>query len=337
MKWRNTHITLSTMRLAFLVIFLFLGSSGANRVVGQELSSIPGAFGDIGIGARAAATGYTGIASERGAGAMAWNPASLVSEQGMEIVFSYVDQLNLVEFGHVAWVMPLRPGRSAWGLAAQVNGDDMLREMTLQAAYSHRIRFLWVGLSVGYRMAEFGNNTLSSDDYAVFDPDEVTLGLTRQVRGDAQGFVLDAGLRFEMTHRLDMALAVRNAVAPVQWTSTASARDGRNRYFESVPMEVSAGVAYRLTDRLGGYIDWTPNMTSDAVPKVGIGVSYRPLDEIAFRIGRLMMHDRRRDEWRTFGFGIRTPNNLDWSLEADYAIVVSEIVRTQQISLKFGL
>lgn len=330
------HIVRRVMRSALVVGVILIGM-GHTRVVAQDLSSIPGAFADIGIGARAAATGYTGIASERGASAMAWNPASLVSDQGMEIVFSYVDQLDLVEFGHVAWVMPLRSGRSAWGLAAQVTGDDMLREMTVQAAYSHRVRFMWMGLSVGYRMAEFGKNALTADDYAVFDPDEITLGLSQQVSGDAQGFVLDAGMRLEMTHRLDMAFAIKNVVAPVEWTSVASAREGSNRYFESVPMELSAGVAYRMTDRLGGYLDWTPNIKGDAVPKVGIGVSYQPLDEIVFRAGRLMMHDRRRDEWRTFGFGIRTPSSLEWSIEADYAIVISEMARTQQISLRFGL
>jgi len=335
-RW-NHHIGRACTSIGYIAIGVLL-SIGASRHSGaQALSSVPGAFVDIGIGARAAASGYTGIASERGASAMAWNPASLVSDQGMEIVFSYVDQLGLVEFGHVAWAMPLRSGRSAWGLAAQVNGDDMLREMTLQAAYSHRIRFLWLGLSVGYRMAEFGNNTLSADDYPVFDPDEIAVGLNRQVRGDAQGFMLDAGLRLEMTHRLDMAVAVRNAYAPVQWTSDAPSREGRKRYFESVPVEVSTGVAYRMSDRLSGYLDWTPGLASDAIPRVGIGVSYRPLDEIVFRVGRLMVHDRRRDEWRTFGFGIRTPSALDWSIEADYAIVVSELARTQQITLRFGL
>lgn len=268
---------------------------------------------------------------------MAWNPASLVSDQGMEIVFSYVDQLQIVEFGHVAWVMPLRSGRSAWGLAAHVTGDDMLREMTVQAAFSHRIRFAWLGLSIGYRMAEFGNNALSADDLAVFDPDEITVGLNQQVSGDAQGLVVDAGLRLEMTHRLDMAFALRNAVAPVQWTSNSAARNGSNRYFESVPMELSAGVAYRLTNRLGGFMDWTPNLGSDAVSRLGLGISYEPLDEITFRVGRMMMYDRQSHAWRTFGFGIRTPKNLGWSIEADYAIVVSEMARTQQISLRFGL
>jgi hypothetical protein len=304
---------------------------------GQELSSIPGAFADVGIGARAAALGYTGVASERGASAMAWNPASLASDQGMELTFSYVDQVELVEFGHVAWVMPFRSGRSAWGLSAHVSGDDMLREMTARIAYSHRIRFLWLGVGLGYRLADFGDNTLSSDDYVVFDPDEVSVGLSRQVNGTASGFLVDLGMRVAFTHRLDMAVAARNVAAPMEWTTYSEARAGAHSYFESIPLEISTGVAYRLSDRLGGYLEWTPNISGDAIPRFGLGVSFEPMDEVTFRVGRLMTQDRRRDEWKTFGFGIRTPKGLGWSIEADYAFIVSHLARTQQISLRFGL
>lgn len=304
---------------------------------GQELSSIPGAFVDVGIGARAAALGYTGVASERGSGAMAWNPASLVSDQGMELTFSYVDQVELVEFGHVAWVMPLRSGRSAWGLSAHVSGDDMLRETTARIAFSQRIRFLWLGLGLGYRLADFGDNNLTSDDYVVFDPDEVSVGLSRQVSGTARGFLVDLGMRVAFTHRLDMAVSARNVAAPMEWTSYSEARAGAHSYFESIPLEISTGVAYRLSDRLGGYLEWTPNVSGDAIPRFGLGMSFEPIDEVTFRLGRLMTQDRRRDEWKTFGFGIRTPKGLKWSIEADYAFIVSDLARTQQISMRFGL
>jgi len=303
----------------------------------QDLSTIPGAFVDVGIGARSAALGYTGVAAERGADAMAWNPASLVSEGGMELTFSYVDQVGLVEFAHVAWVMPLRSGRSGWGVSAHLSGDDALSEVTLQTAYSHRIRFVWLGVAVGYRMANFGDNQLSEDDYVVFDPDEVSIGLNRQVSGSARGFLVDLGMRLVLTHRLDMAVTARNVVAPMEWTSYSQARPGAHNYFESIPLEITTGVAYRLSDRLGGFLSWTPTIKGDAIPRFGLGVSYEPIDVITFRIGRLMTQDRRRDEWRTFGFGIRTPAGLSWSVEADYAFIVSDVARTQQISLRFGL
>lgn len=303
----------------------------------QDLSSIPGAFVDIGIGARSAALGYTGVASERGASAMAWNPASLLSDQGMELVLSYVDQVELVEFGHVAWVMPLRSGRSAWGLSAHVSGDEVLRETTLQMAYSHRIRFVWMGAAVGYRMADFGGNQLTAEDYVVFDPDEISVGLTRQVSGKAQGFLVDLGMRLAFTHRFDMAVVARNVAAPVEWKTYSEARPGEHSYFESIPLEISTGVAYRLSDRIGGYLEWTPKLSGDAIPRFGLGVSYAPIQVITFRVGRMMTQDRLRDEWKTFGFGIRTPEALNWSIEADYAFIVSDLARTQQISLRFGL
>ena len=328
---RHTLIRSAAALVSVLVTCCVLPASG------QALSSIPGAFVDIGIGARSAALGYTGVAAERGANALAWNPASLLPADEMEVSFSWVDQVELVEFGHMAWAMPLRPGRSAWGLAAEVSGDEMLREATLRAAYSHRIRFMWVGLGIGYRRADYGKNRLSDDDYVVFDPDEITQGIARQVSGSANGLLLDAGIRIEMTHRLDIAVAAKNMVAPVEWSSQSAARTGTNVYFESVPMELSTGVAYRLSDRMAGFLEWTPALGTDAVPRFGLGAAFTPIDILTFRLGRMMTQDRVNDEWKTFGFGLRTPPSRDWSIEADYAYVVSAFARTQQISIRFGL
>ncbi len=323
--------------LRTLAIFAVTAVVFAPASRAQDLSSIPAAFVDVGIGARSAAMGYTGVASERGASAMAWNPASLASDLGTEIAFSYVDQAEMVEFAHVSWVMPLREGRSAWGLSAFVSGDDMLREATMEVAYSHRLRFIWLGTKVGYRLAEFGKNALSGGDYVVFDPDEVATGLDRQVNGKAQGLLVDLGMRLELTHRLDLGVVARNVAAPVEWTSRSLARPGEQSYIESIPFELSTGAAYQLSEQLGGYLEWTPSLGGDAIARYGMGLSYDPMDVITLRMGRLLTMDRRRDEWKTLGFGIRTPGNLTWSMEADYAFIISDFARTQQISLRFGL
>lgn len=328
---RSVPALVSTILAAGMLACCVLPASG------QALSSMAGAFVDVGIGARSAALGYTGVAGERGANALAWNPASLLPADDMELSFSWVDQVELVEFGHMAWAMPLRAGRSAWGLAAEVSGDEMLREATLRAAYSHRIRSIWVGLGIGYRRADYGKNQLSDDDYVVFDPDEITQGTARQVSGSANGLLVDAGIRIEMTHRLDIAVAAKNMVAPVEWTSRSAARTGTNVYFESVPMELSTGVAYRLSDRMAGFLEWTPALGTDAVPRFGLGAAFTPIDMLTLRLGRMMTQDRLNDEWKTFGFGLRTPPSKDWTIEADYAYVVSAFARTQQISIRFGL
>ena len=332
MKRFHRHILFQA--LLGLILLSGWGLEGARA---QTLSRMPGAFADIGIGAESAALGYSGVAGQRGAAALAWNPASILPNNGMEVSFSWVDQIELIDFGYVSWAMPLRSGRSAWGLSAEVSGDDMLREATLRAAYSHRIRRVWIGLGAGYRRADYGNNRLSESDYVIFDPDEVAVGIGQQVSGSANGLLLDAGMLVEATRRLDFGVAVRNALAPTEWTSRSRAREGTNVYFESVPMEVSTGVAYRLSERLGGFLEWTPGLGTDAVPRFGLGASFTPLHVITLRAGRMMTQDRADDEWNTFGFGLRTPPSMGWSIVADYAYVVSSFARTQQISIRFGL
>jgi hypothetical protein len=319
--------------LGVLASFLMLSGRPASA---QALTNIPAAFTDVGIGAEAAALGYAGVAGVRGSDALAWNPASIVPRDGMELSFSWVDQLGLVDFGYMAWSMPLRSGRSALGASVEVSGDDMLLETTLRTAYSHRIRRVHVGIGLGYRRADYGRNRLSADDYLVFDPDEVASGIQQQVSGSANGLLLDAGLHIEASRRIDVAVSARNVLAPMSWVSRSAARSGSRTYIESVPMEVTTGMAYRLSDKLGGFMSWTPSLGSDAIPRVGLGASFTPVTVLTLRAGRLMIQDRSGEAWKTFGFGLRTPTARDWAVMADYAYVVSPLARTQQITLRFA-
>lgn len=310
--------------------------SGGNPSSAQALSGIPAAFADIGIGARAAALGYAGTAGVTGSAAIAWNPASILPENGFEVSASYVDQVEAVEFGHLSMAFPVFRRNGAVAMSVQVTGDDMLMESTLRGAYTHRIRFLWLGVGGSFRRATYGNNTLSDGDFVVFEPDEIAEGINRQVHGSAMGFSVDAGLRMYWADFLVVAVSARNIAAPVFWESKAEARSGTHVYEESVPLEISSGVSYRLSNRIRGFLEWTPAMTSDAVSRVGLGASFRPVDVISFRLGRLILQDGLRNEWNTFGFGLRTPSRMKWSLEADYAYIMSDLAQTQQISLRVG-
>jgi len=318
---------------ASLVMLMFLTLPSA----GQELSAIPAAFAEIGIGARAASLGYTGTASERGPGAMSWNPSSIYSEEGWELALSYVDQLQTVEFGYAALTIPLRENRNALAVSAHYSGDDALTEESVKVAYAHRIRFVWFGVAAGVRRAVYGKNTLGADDFVVFEPDEIAEGLSRQVRGSATGFMVEAGLRMRWTDDLTYAFTARNIASPLTWKSTSQARAGTNSYVESVPVELATGVDYRLTEKVTGSIEWVPAVTVDAISRVGMGAEFSPIDVISFRVGRSVLHDGLRNEINTFGFGIRTPKSVSVRLRADYAYVTSDLARTQQLSINVGL
>ena len=333
----NTYFNILRNIVCRLWVVALLGCAGAKLSSAQVLSGIPAAFAEVGIGARAAALGYAGTAAVTGSGAISWNPASILPEDGFEISASYVDQIEAVEFGHLAMAFPVMRRHGAFALSVQVTGDDMLMESTVRAAYAHRIRFLWLGVGGSLRRATYGNNALSDGDFVVFELDEIAQGRDRQVHGSALGFSVDAGLRMYWADFLIVAVSARNIAAPVSWESEATARSGVRSYVESVPLEISSGVSYRLSNRIRGFLEWTPAMTSDAISRVGLGASYRPVEVISFRLGRLVLQDGLQNEWNTFGFGIRTPSRMKWSLEADYAYIMSDLAHTQQISLRLGL
>jgi len=303
----------------------------------QEISSIPGAFAQIGIGARSAGLGYTGTAGAIGSGAMAWNPAAIYSDNGMELALSYVDQLEVVEFGYAALSIPLKNNRNAIAISAHYSGDEALTEESAKVAYAHRIGFIWLGAAVGIRRAMYGKNKLNAGDYVVFDADEIAEGLSRQVSGTATGYTIEAGMRMMWSRDLAVSLSARNISAPMLWRSYSQARPGKKSYIESVPLELATGVKYQLSDRVSGALEWVPALESDAISRIGLGASFLPVEMIALRVGRVIFHDGIQNETNTFGFGIRTPKSAGLNIRADYAYIISDLARTQQLSLSIGL
>lgn len=334
---RKSFIVAVTLAIRCLVVYLCALTYFASEASAQGLSSIPGVFAEIGVGAGAASLGYTGTASQRGAHALGWNPAGINPVDGVELTFSYIDQLESVEYGHVAVAFPVVAGRSALALSAQFSGDDALMEGSLQLAYAHRIRFLWLGVGASFRRAVYGRNSLSASDYVVFDADEIAEGLSRQVRGSANGYSIEAGLTLRLTDDLTYAVSARNISAPLFWKSSSDIRTDVKSYTESVPFELATGIHYELSDRLSGSLEWVPPLARDAGGRIGFGASFAPVDVISFQAGRLILQDGFSNEVSTFGFGIRTPSSMGFRLRADYAYVSSDIARTQQITLTVGL
>jgi len=314
-----------------LVLTLGLSSS----VQAQDLSTIPGAFADLGIGAESASLGYSGTSSQRGAFAMAWNPASIRPESGLETAVSWVDHLEAVDFAHAALAVPLGK-KWGWGLSAHIIGDDVLRESTIRTAWSYKFFFMTFGLGAGYRHASFGNNDLSIGDWVVFDPSEVAEGVSQQVSGSAQGFSVDAAMNMHWSDDVMVAIVARNLASPVRWKSSSNGTE-ESSYVESVPAELSLGAGYHITPRISTFLEWTPALKPDAVVRTGFGISIRPVEPLSLNMGRQILHDGFSNERQTWGFGLRTPSSFGLTLEAAYAYVVSELAPTQQVSLRIGL
>lgn len=322
------------MNLFRIITAVFSLCAMAGVSSAQQLSSIPAAFVDVGIGAQVAGRGYAGTAMLNGANALNWNPASIYPDEGLEFSFSYVDQLESVEYGYAVLSVPLKNRRSAFALAASYSGDDVLAEESIQIGFSYRIRFAWFGIRIGYRRAVFGKNLLNAEDYVIFDASEVAEAARQHVSGTANGYSVDVGIRLNLGEDLSIGFSTRNLAAPMYWSSSSEV--GSRSYQESVPMEITTGVHYQPSKKISGSLDFSPSTGEDSISKIGLGVEFSPVSIIAFRAGRMIIQDGFSNEISTFGFGIRTPRSAGMRLRSDYAFVISDLARTQQISLLIG-
>lgn len=325
------------MQRTLSFIFLACSLSFASQANAQELSSIPGAFADIGIGASFAGAGFTGTASASGANAINWNVASIYPEDGFEAIFSYVDQLGLLDYGHVSLALPLFNDRNAVAFSAQYSGDDALSEQSVHLGYTHRISFMWLGVGLGYRSASFGRNAISYSDYQIFSESDIDQANGQKVYGNATGLSLDLGLVMQLGSDMRWGISAKNVTAPITWNAQTQQIQNRPTYVESIPMEIATGVSYQLSEFISGSMEWVPSLASSSINRIGFGIEFNPMHSISLRTGRLMIQDGYKNEVSTFGFGVRTPKSMDLRLRVDYGYVYSGLAATQHVSLLVGL
>lgn len=319
-----------TVALLLSVASVLFSTSAA----GQELSGIPGAFVDVGYGARPVAMGsaYVGLAD--GPFSIQWNPAGMAHHDSTKIAFSYIDQMGLFEYQHLAGSYPFGDNYGI-GLAAVSTGNEAYRELTVEAGIAGSYRAWTVGLGIKYRNASYGNNTLSPDNYAVFEPNEIEKGISNQVSGSANGFGLDLGVMYRPDPRVSVGLRVRDLIAPMQWNSEVENPnlEARGSYVENIPTEVALGTAYFVRENVVITTDYVPALLDGTVNKIRVGGEATLLEVISLRGGIEQRINDRSDEKYSLGFGINVPIRDELYVKADYTYRFEQINSTQHITL----
>ncbi|HEB83502.1 MAG TPA: hypothetical protein ENI92_00730 [Bacteroidetes bacterium] len=295
----------------------------------QDLSGIPGAFADIGLGTRPLGMGGAYVAVQDGENAARWNPAALARGGPRAAGFTWTNQFNLIPYNYLTAGIP---GKS-WGvgLFAETAGDDVLRETTIAAAgavSSDQAAFLaplkrWLpgvslGLTAKVRLASYGNNTDSGPG---------------QVTGDAFGYGLDIGLLWTVPKikGLSMALVGRDLVNVINWNSSA-----KGSYGEGVPAAVVYGLAYQPSRRTLLALDLQPALYGDTHWRTAVGVEMRPFSAIALRGGVAQnLGSRWLNRDVTLGIGVDVELGARSTLQAGVAYLFDELVNTPRVSLSF--
>ncbi len=262
-----SRTTRRTLLMAFLTAALTAGTTGA---ASAELSGIPAAFADVGVGARSVGLGGS-VAAVAGAEALFWNPARLdPGEASAAAHVSYCDQMGLVPYSSAAGVM--RFGDYAVAAGLLYSGDDVLTETTVLVGASRPLPGLvWcdgrapeAGAALRIRRASFGNNESHEG----------------QVTGTALGYALDVGAAVPMPGGTTLGLVWRDVVSSLSWDSSAS-----GEYDESVPSVLSAGVAMTAADRLTIEAGLDKALDDDASDIASLGVELRLFEAATLRGG----------------------------------------------------
>ncbi len=252
---------------ALLFVLVAAGAAGA-----EDLSGIPAAFVDVGIGAAQMGMGGAVAASVEGPGSIYWNPAGLAgASEPMGAVVDYADVMGLVPYTAATGLYRLGD-RNTIGAGVLYSGDDVLSEMTLLVAGARtfspppwdRDRRIRAGATVKTRWASFGNN-------------ESTEG---QVTGSALGFGLDAGVTVPVPGDATVGLVWRDIVSSLNWDSSAA-----GSYGESVPGDILLGLAVRPRENVILEVDLDAGLHETSRDLIAAGTEIRLFRVAAIRGG----------------------------------------------------
>jgi len=301
------------------VSFVLLWSAAAS---GEELSDIPAAFVDVGIGAGPMGMGGAVVATVEGPNALYWNPAGLaLSDGGSEFSVSYCDQLGLVPYSAGAGTHRLGP--YSLGLGLLYSGDEVLSETTLIVGAATEFHVLpWntggsasFGASARARWASYGNND----------------GGGEQVTGNAMGFGLDVGAVLPLTATTTLGVSARDVLNTLGWESSAA-----GAYDENVPTSLVAGIAMRPHERLLLEVDLDRALHLDVDDVVRAGAEIGLFGMASLRGGyRTTLTENGSDEY-SIGGGATFPAGAA-SMTLDAAYLFGELDNTLRFSLGVAL
>ncbi len=289
--------------------------------VTQDLAHSPGAFVDIGFGARALGMSNAFVASGSDVQALFWNPAGLAGIPGIQATFSTTRQFGLIPYHMAAAAFRFGPNFvHSEGLI--LSGDDALRELTFLVGMSYEKRWAsgsWMrgGVTLGYRNASFGKNA------------EPGFGA---VTGSANGFSVDLGVQYAPAAHIVLAAVLKNTVNYLQWNSSTS-----GKYSEGMPKRLILGLAALDFSRFNFDLDFEKALYRDVADRFSFGVE-RPFYRYFFLRGGFTRGLVPSEFLQTaIGGGLHYTFPQGFTLFLDAAYIFQDLNNNFRLSVTFDL
>jgi len=308
--------------LGMIILIPIILSSGPSRA--QGLSNIPGAFVDVGLGARCVGMGGASIVLVRDVYSVIWNPAGLVSLSGRELSFSTTRQFGLVPFNLFLYGQKFS-AEYAFGIGFLSSGDDALRENTVFLTASRLLSLrLSLGLTLKLRFASFGNNP---EGEWIFE------GGNRQVQGTGRGFGFDLGARWVMGRKVVLGLVLKDLLENIGYNvsnEVGTAKGGGER----VPTTLLLGMGYVVNRGLNFELNLKKSLHLDTEDRLFFGLERRVFSFLELR-GGMNQNLGSAEVGRGYALGFSLAQEferipLDFSL--DFAYLINELQNFYHIS-----
>ena len=239
-----------------------------------NLSSIPGAFTDVGYSAKSISMGLVQSNLENGAMGSVLNPANILNNAGSHSVFVNSFKLrNLDNYLVLAYTTNLIENIPL-GLMMISSGDDIWSEtqIGLSAGYS-----ILDGLNLGLVTKLFNVSAGNNSDGSLQIGDSGEL----QVSGSGMGFGLDFGVQYQATENQNFAFVFKNLLNSVSYYSTGGGGDAEGDYSESIPAQYTLG--YNINNKsLSVHLDIVDGLGGDNPAEVRLGSDWNLFKEMLF-------------------------------------------------------
>lgn len=244
-------------------------------LVAGDVSHIPAAFLDVGLGAGPMGTGGTTVALGKNIYSIVTNPAGIISVSDPEVAFSMTKQFSLIPYNMVLYGQRIIKHTSA-GIGLLTSGDDALRENTVYFSVAHRMPYkLAAGLNFKLHFSSFGDN---EDGKWIYD------GGNRQVQGSAKGFALDLGVKGILSGRILYGLVFKDLLGNVSYDASNEVETATGGS-ERLPPKMILGLGYVLTQSFQVELDVNKSLYLDTNDRIYTGVEKTLFQMMALRGG----------------------------------------------------